>query len=116
MPMVATRRGARADGLAGAVAPLHHRGRARSAEIRSRFTADRADEEETAATIRTVRRETGDLIDPHTAVGDRGRRKGKPRPRVPMVVLSTAHPAKFPAAVEAACGVAPATAGLARRS
>ena len=30
-------------------------------------------------------------------------------PAVPMVVLSTAHPAKFPEAVEAACGVAPGT-------
>ena len=29
-------------------------------------------------------------------------------PAVPMVVLSTAHPAKFPDAVEAACGVRPA--------
>ncbi len=29
-------------------------------------------------------------------------------PAVPMVVLATAHPAKFPDAVEAACGVRPA--------
>src|SRR3954463_13896698 len=34
-------------------------------EIRSRFTADRADEDETAATIRTVQREAGTLLDPH---------------------------------------------------
>src|SRR5436305_10026928 len=36
-------------------------------EIRARFTADRADEDEAAATIRTVQREAGPLIDPHTA-------------------------------------------------
>src|SRR3954447_8295617 len=44
-------------------------------EIRSRFTADRADEDETAATIRTVQREAGYLIDPHTAVAGAGPRK-----------------------------------------
>jgi threonine synthase len=76
-------------------------------EIRSRFTADRADEDETAATIRTVERETGHLIDPHTAVAVAVAEK-EPRDRtVPMVVLSTAHAAKFPAAVEAASGIRP---------
>src|SRR5437588_12965016 len=39
------------------------------AVIRASFTAARADEQEVAAAIRTVRRETGALIDPHTAVG-----------------------------------------------
>jgi threonine synthase len=37
--------------------------------LRAVFSAGRADEQETAATIRTVLRETGRLIDPHTAVG-----------------------------------------------
>jgi threonine synthase len=74
-------------------------------EIRSRFTAQRADEEETAATIRAVRRESGHLIDPHTAVAVAVAEKETRDRSVPMVVLSTAHPAKFPAAVEAACGV-----------
>jgi threonine synthase len=76
-------------------------------EIRARFSADRADEEETAATIRTVRREAGILIDPHTAVAVAVAEKESRDHAVPMVVLSTAHPAKFPAAVEAACGVRP---------
>jgi threonine synthase len=75
--------------------------------IRAVFTADRADEEETAATIRTVLRETGYLVDPHTAVGIAVAEKDNRAPTVPMVVLSTAHPAKFPDAVEAACGVRP---------
>lgn len=78
------------------------------AAIRSHFSADRASEEETAATIRTVRKETGYLADPHTAVALAVAEKETRDPIVPMVVLSTAHPAKFPDAVEAACGVRPA--------
>ncbi|HVY59048.1 MAG TPA: threonine synthase [Xanthobacteraceae bacterium] len=76
-------------------------------EIRALFTADRADEEETAATIRTLRRETGYLADPHTAVAIAVAEKETRDPSVPMVVLSTAHPAKFPDAIEAACGLRP---------
>jgi threonine synthase len=77
------------------------------ADMRALFTADRADEEETAATIRTVRRETGYLLDPHTAVAMAVAEKEVRDHSAPMVVLSTAHPAKFPDAVEAACGVRP---------
>jgi threonine synthase len=76
--------------------------------IRAVFSADRADEEETAATIRTVLRETGHFIDPHTAVGVAVAEKDTRDPSIPMVVLGTAHPAKFSNAVEAACGVRPA--------
>jgi threonine synthase len=75
--------------------------------IRSLFTADRADEDEVAATIRTVKRETGNCIDPHTAVAVAVAEKETRDPAVPMIVLSTAHAAKFPDAVEAACGVRP---------
>jgi len=75
--------------------------------IRALFSADRADEDEVAATIRTVRRETGNFVDPHTAVGIAVAEKESREPAVPMVVLSTAHAAKFPAAVEAACGARP---------
>jgi len=75
--------------------------------IRALFNADRADEEETAATIRTTLRETLRLIDPHTAVGLAVAEKETRDPAVPMIVLGTAHPAKFPEAVEAACGVRP---------
>ena len=78
------------------------------AELRALFTANRADENETAATIRTVRRETGLTVDPHTAVAIAVAEKESRDPAVPMVVLSTAHAAKFPDAVEAACGVRPA--------
>jgi threonine synthase len=77
-------------------------------EIRSRFTAARADEDETAATVRSVYKEAGYLIDPHTAVAVAVAEKENRDRTVPMVVLSTAHPAKFPAAVEAASGINPA--------
>ncbi|HEY6996000.1 MAG TPA: threonine synthase [Xanthobacteraceae bacterium] len=77
------------------------------AAIRAVFSADRADEDETAAAIRTMLRETGHFIDPHTAVGVAVAEKETRDPSVPMVVLGTAHPAKFPDAVEAACGVRP---------
>jgi threonine synthase len=76
-------------------------------EIRSQFVAGRADEDEVAATIRTMRRETGYLIDPHSAVGVAVAEKESRDPAIPMIVLGTAHPAKFPDAVAAACGVTP---------
>jgi threonine synthase len=77
-------------------------------EIRALFAADRADADETAAAIRTVLRETSRLIDPHTAVGIAVAEKEIRDPAMPMIVLGTAHPAKFPEAVEAACHVRPA--------
>src|SRR4051795_3924946 len=76
-------------------------------DIRSRFTAERADEDETAATIRSVQREAGYLTDPHTAVALAVAEKETRDRSIPMVVLSTAHPAKFPDAVKAASGTTP---------
>ena len=76
-------------------------------EMRALLTADRADEQETAATIRAWMKEAGYCADPHTAVALAVAEKETRDPSVPMVVLSTAHPAKFPDAVQAACGVNP---------
>jgi threonine synthase len=76
-------------------------------EMRALFSADRALEDETAAAIRTTRRETGYLLDPHTAVAVAVAEKENRDPAIPMVVLSTAHPSKFPDAVEMACGIRP---------
>ena len=59
-------------------------------------------------TIRAWMREAGYCADPHTAVALAVAEKETRDPSVPMVVLSTAHPAKFPDAVAAACGVTPA--------
>jgi threonine synthase len=75
--------------------------------MRALFSADRADEDETAATMRTWMREASYCADPHTAVALAVAEKEPRDPKIPMVVLSTAHPAKFPDAVKAACGITP---------
>lgn len=77
------------------------------AAIRDEFDAGRADETETAAAIRAAWREAGELVDPHTAVALAVADRDTTDTRVPSIVLSTAHPAKFPDAVEAACGQRP---------
>jgi threonine synthase len=76
------------------------------AEIRSGFAAGTTGEAETAATIGGTLKASGYLLDPHTAVGVHVARQHIV-PGTPMVTLATAHPAKFPAAVEAATGVEP---------
>ncbi len=77
------------------------------AAIRAEFDAGRADENETNAAIRAAWREAGDLVDPHTAVALAVADRDAQDRSVPNIVLSTAHAAKFPDAVEAACGVRP---------
>jgi threonine synthase len=77
------------------------------AAIRAEFDAGRADETETSAAIRTAWREAGDLVDPHTAVALAVADRDISDSKVPNIVLSTAHAAKFPDAVEAACGMRP---------
>ncbi|MYZ48562.1 threonine synthase [Propylenella binzhouense] len=74
--------------------------------IRPLFVSGSCGEDETAATIRRTLRETGMLVDPHTAVGIAVAEHNMDA-QTPMVTLSTAHPAKFPEAVEAAAGVHP---------
>ncbi len=69
------------------------------------FQSYRVDEATTTATIGDVYRERGIIIDPHTAVGLRAARELMPEG--PVITLATAHPAKFPDAVEKACGVRP---------
>jgi threonine synthase len=77
------------------------------AAIREEFDAGRADEDEASAAIRAAWREAGDLVDPHTAVALAVADRDDTDTRIPNIVLSTAHAAKFPDAVEAACGVRP---------
>src|SRR2546421_361022 len=81
------------------------------AAIREEFDAGRADETETSAAIRAAWREAGDLVDPHTAVALAVADRDISDSKIPNIVLSTAHPAKFPDAVEAACGVRPQLPG-----
>ena len=76
------------------------------AAMRELFRGVSVSEDETVLTIISTLDETGELIDPHTAVGVAalgkvGRLAG------PVVVLATAHPAKFPEDVAAASGVTP---------
>ncbi len=74
---------------------------------RETFAAQRVDESQTLDTIRRVHHECGGyLVDPHTAVGVEAARR-EADPAVPMITLATAHPAKFPDAVEQAAGVRP---------
>lgn len=73
-----------------------------------RFDAASIDDTATIDIIREVHATTGMLIDPHTAVGIGAARTVRRDADVPMVCLATAHPAKFPDAVEQATGVRPA--------
>jgi threonine synthase len=82
-------------------------GESELAAIRAGFDAGRSTVAETAATIRHLLDASGYLSDPHTATAIKVARDMKGS-TVPMVVLSTAHPAKFPAAVETASGISPA--------
>lgn len=70
------------------------------------FRAARADDHDTLATMRSVFETTGMQIDPHTAVGVKVAREFAEE-GVPMLTLATAHPAKFPDAVERATGIRP---------
>ncbi|MEP1931764.1 MAG: threonine synthase [Roseibium sp.] len=75
-------------------------------EIRTHFGAGRCNEQETATTISSLWQEAGYLLDPHTAIGVHVA-KNHDDGNSPMVVLGTAHPAKFPDAVEKASKVHP---------
>jgi threonine synthase len=80
------------------------------AAMRQVFAGRSTDEPQTSDTIRQVLADTGEVIDPHTAVAMRAAldlRAGAGDAATPLVVLSTAHPAKFPEAVQAAAGVEP---------
>ncbi|WP_455477311.1 threonine synthase [Bartonella sp. B41] len=72
--------------------------------IRSLFSAGKSSMAETAQTINKVYKENGYLIDPHTAVALKVARENE-QPHVPMVVLSTAHPAKFPNEIKSTCNI-----------
>ncbi|EIK54130.1 threonine synthase [Stutzerimonas stutzeri TS44] len=71
-------------------------------EARKLFDSLAVDDAQTCATIAEVFRETGELLDPHTAIGVRAARECRRSLSVPMVTLGTAHPVKFPEAVQKA--------------
>ena len=74
--------------------------------LQDHYTSGRVSEEDTSAQITMSLKTTGELLCPHSAIGvhvaDIERLSG-----TPMITLATAHPAKFPAAVEAATGITP---------
>lgn len=69
------------------------------------FDSDRSSDQETCDEIASVWNNQGYLVDPHTAIGTKAARACQGDSDAAMVTLATAHPAKFPAAIEAA-GVA----------
>ncbi|MFD3190667.1 threonine synthase [Sedimentitalea sp. HM32M-2] len=74
--------------------------------LREQFDSGRASEEETLSTIGATLRTSTELLCPHSAVGVKVANDRRD-PAVPMITLATAHPAKFPAAVEQASGIHP---------
>jgi threonine synthase len=74
-------------------------------KARKLFSAARLDDAGIKAQIAATYKNSGMIVDPHTATGLHAAAACAPDPSVPVVALSTAHPAKFPDAVEAAIGV-----------
>ncbi len=72
------------------------------------FTSVRADSDAMARAMQHAARESGQIVDPHTAIGLHAARAAALPGDVPVVTLATAHPAKFGDAVERATGVRPA--------
>ncbi|MEX1011746.1 MAG: threonine synthase [Balneolaceae bacterium] len=76
--------------------------------VREQILAIGFDDHQTTEEIRRAHEEYGYLADPHTAVGLLAARSIREQsladPSRPLVVLSTAHPAKFRETVEAATG------------
>ncbi|EBA09149.1 threonine synthase [Sagittula stellata] len=74
--------------------------------LREHFDSGRVSEDETLDTIRLAQATMGELLCPHSAVGVRVAEALRD-PKTPMITLATAHPAKFPDAVEKATGIRP---------
>jgi threonine synthase len=78
------------------------------AAIRAEFDAHSVSEEETSAEIQRAYAQAGYVLDPHTATGVRAARlRLADDPHTPVVALATAHPAKFPDAIERAIRLRP---------
>ncbi|MCP5206145.1 MAG: threonine synthase [Hahellaceae bacterium] len=81
---------------------------ARWTEARKLFDSYAVNDKETCLTIAEVYEATEELLDPHTAIGVRAARECRRDKSIPMVTLATAHPVKFPEAVEkSGVGVSP---------
>jgi threonine synthase len=74
---------------------------------RELFSAARLDDAETLAEIGRTHRTTGELLDPHSAIAVAAARSARRDKTAPIIALASAHPAKFPDAVERATGIRP---------
>jgi len=74
--------------------------------LEEHFSSGRVSEDETSAQIRATLEASAELLCPHSAIGVHVA-EAQRIPGTPMVTLATAHPAKFPDAVEAATGIRP---------
>jgi threonine synthase len=74
--------------------------------IRQLFASGKADEEDVARTISGVLEDTGELVDPHTAVGLHVARDHISAAHA-VIALATAHPAKFPETIARVAGIRP---------
>ena len=81
------------------------------ARIMALFAGDRSNDDVTKATMKSVFESMGHIVDPHTAIGIHAARVLNVAPDTPIIALGTAHPAKFPDAIEAAIGQRPALPG-----
>lgn len=76
-------------------------------QLQNIFAARKADNKDILATIKSLYKKTGELIDPHTAVGIHAGRHCHKGHSSTLITLATAHPAKFPNAVKKATGIYP---------
>ncbi|HEY5597390.1 MAG TPA: threonine synthase [Kiloniellales bacterium] len=113
-----------ARAVAAAMAEFRKTGRLTPGDARWKkalrlFAGARADDQATIAEMARIHRDHGELVDPHTAVGIAAARAkiaagALGNAQTPVIALATAHPAKFPDAVQQATGIRPALpAGLA---
>ena len=78
--------------------------------LRRVFSSHSTDDEQTRTVIAEVYKESGYLLDPHSAVGLSAARACRRDKNIPIISLATAHPAKFPEAIAAAIpGMQPET-------
>jgi len=75
--------------------------------MRELFEGHRYNDEETLAVMKVMRAQTGEMLDPHSAIGVAAGIKGHSTKTSTLIALATAHPAKFPDAVEKATGIRP---------
>jgi threonine synthase len=81
---------------------------ARRARLDALFSGFRLDDAGTLAVIADLQKRTGEIVDPHSAIGVAAAREAAKSGAVPVVALATAHPAKFGDAVRQAVGREPA--------